>query len=565
MRRGARAVARLVVAAALAAGAGCDDREPEERPAAASAAETLRADSRIQAVLRCGVRDSFYERNLSDPVPVLIDKLGTGQNEPMRRAREELGALGARAVPALRREVEAAMRDAAKIGPLQNLLGALSLNDDPSAAEPLMQAIGHPQSTIRLAALRGLAAKESLPPETFERLQWSATAEVGRAQVHAAEALLVAEPVAAAYQFVDFLERDYARDAWPVALLHLAAVDEEDLVPRLDDLARELPQQHGVYLIAGRVRRDAPGARENLAEALSSADPAVRDAALTASLAAGLVDVVAVVAREDPFPGRRLAAVAGLGTLLTDPRAAGLRELTDDSARELAEATLRGALDDADRSVRDEALAWGVRLGEPEAVERALGLLDGSQRDLQLVARALQEAMRDDPALADRAYERLARRLEAEAGLPLAKRLPVLQVLALVPKPEAARDLILLGREASEPLETISAHERLAIEASNTGPQGRAWIVEALETERDPIRRIDLLWAIGSPRDDFARETLEVHVEREEIEPLERLYAAWLLAQAGPLERAAPRLKRVAVRMEGEARLGMNRLLWFWY
>ncbi len=523
----------------------------------------IAGDSRIQAVFRLSTYDGFFERNLSDPVPILINRLNTGQSEPLRRAIEELGDLGEDSIEALRREVQRGQRDAAEIGPLQNVVAALGLNRSPRSPEILLELLGHPHSTLRGAVLRGLGGLE-LTPEHASRLEWATLSERGKGQVSAAYAFSVADPDRAALRFTEWLEADQLGDALDSALLHLAAHHVEDdggHADRLMGLAPELPAGRGAYLYARLAAEGRSEARDRLVEIAQSNDPTEHRAAIQSAFAAGLVDLLAAVAGQDPDAGQRIAAVTALGRLLEGE---GPTQL-EPGERGTALAALRRALDDPQIGVREEALVFGVRLGEPEATERALAGLDGSQRDLTVVGPALDHAMSEDLALTERALDRLLARLEREAHLSVKERLPVLQILGLVPHRKAAKTLIELGRTSEGTLETLRAHEFLSVAASNTGPTGRAVLAEALLDETDPNRRLDLIWAITSARDDLARDVLEEHVEREGLDPYERLYTASCLAQVGPTVRVAPRLKRVALRMDGEPRRGMNRLLNYWY
>lgn len=530
----------------------------------AGQASSIAGDSRIQAVFRLSSYDGYFERNLSDPVPILIDRLTTAQSEPLRRAIEELGALGEESIEALRREVERGQRDAAEVGPLQNVVTALSLNDSPRSAGILLELLGHPHTALRAAVLRALGGLE-LTPEHASRLEWAVLSERGKGQVSAAYAFSIADPDRAALRFAEWLEADQLNDALDTALLHLAAhavPDDGGHADRLAALAPELPASRGAYLYARLAAEGNQEAQSQLVEIAESGDPAEHRAAVQGAFAAGLVDLLAAVAGQDPNPGQRVAAVTALGRLLEEE---GPNQLTEPDDQAAAKAALRRALDDPQIGVREEALVFGVRLGEPEAVERALAGLDGSQRDLTVAAPALAQAMADDPALTERALDRLLARLEREAHLSINERLPVLQILGLVPHRRAAETLIELGRSSEGTLETLPAHEFLSVAASNTGPKGRTVLAEALTEETDPNRRLDLIWAITSARDDLARDVLEEHVEREGLDPYERLYAASCLAQVGPTVRVAPRLKRVALRMDGEPRRGMNRLLNYWY
>jgi hypothetical protein len=107
------------------------------------------------------------------------------------------------------------------------------------------------------------------------------------------------------------------------------------------------------------------------------------------------------------------------------------------------------------------------------------------------------------------------------------------------------------------------------IQASNTGVAGRTYLARELDGETDPLRRIDLVDAVASHRDDTARAFLLEFVHGGARSPLERLFAASALIRVGPSWEVAPLLKRVAYAMlspeEGRARMALQCLLWQWY
>ena len=524
----------------------------------------IATDSRVLSVFELSLDQAFFERNLSDPVPILIDRLRSGQSEPLRRATEELGALGADSIEALKREIERGQRDAAQTGPLQNVVTALSLNSSPRAPELLVELLGHPDPTLRRSVLRALSSLD-LRPEFAQRLEWSVLSERGGGQTSAALAFARSDPDRAAYRFLEWLQADQLGSALDGALQHLASHPLPDVASHnslLEDLAPELPPARGAYLYARLAADGSQDALERLAEIAESDKPAEHRGAVQAAFFAGVGELLIAVASEDPRPSQRVAALTALGQMI---RGEADKTLASDDQRERALGTLRRALDDPDRSVRDEALANGILLGEDEARSRALAVLDGSQRDLIVFSAPISEALQADPEFTQRALDRLLARLEREQHLSLTERLPLLQILGLVPHEKAAEFIVSQSIGATERLETLRAHEFLTLVASNAGLPGRRYLAERLTEETDPLRRLDLIWALTSARDDLAREVLEQHVELEDIDPLERLYAASCLAQVGPTQRVAPRLKRVALRMDGEARRGMNRLLHYWY
>ena len=157
-----------------------------------------------------------------------------------------------------------------------------------------------------------------------------------------------------------------------------------------------------------------------------------------------------------------------------------------------------------------------------------------------------------------------------EEHRPIQQRTATFKAIGQMPRREAAEFLHRVGVDAAaEKLESLRAHDWLMIQASNTGVEGRSYLAEALRSETDALRRIDLLDALGSARDDLARATLVEIVERSAHAPLERLFAASALIRVGPSWEVAPRLKRVAFALQGpentDARAGLQCLLWQWF
>ena len=144
------------------------------------------------------------------------------------------------------------------------------------------------------------------------------------------------------------------------------------------------------------------------------------------------------------------------------------------------------------------------------------------------------------------------------------------KAIGLLPLRAAAAFLRRVGIGAGgEKIESLRAHEWLMIQASNTGPEGRAFLREELASEDDPLRRLDLIDAIGSARDDLARSALLALVEGEARNPYELLFAAGCLVKVGPSWEVAAPLKRVSYGLqkstELEARVALQCLLWLWY
>jgi hypothetical protein len=556
LRRGTRwsYAGILALGAGLASGGALACREHGSE-AAASPRELLRSDRRIAELLEPCVQGGFYDRELSDPVPFLIEKLERGRPEPQKRAKEELGILGERAIEALARFFESNYSDIMRSPFLENAVDAAAFNRTDGAHELLLRALQHPQESVRSKALDGLRAHAR--PADFdllaERLRGYETAEMRRAL---GEALFAVDAARAEDLFLEWMERGEARDLWLQAGVHLPDSRREEVARRCERLLPNDDALLSIQLVASAARLGPGPALEALRADLVHADPQRRLAVVTAATRAGLADELERCLLEDESESVRAVAAGGIA-------AAG--ELTP-----VRRTWLRAALNDPSPVVRGEALKLLCERGDEEALARALEQLAGEAGPLQAALQALRGPMTRDAELARTAYERMLDRHARELHRPLQQRTATFKAVGLVPLLEAAAFLRRAGLEAvGERIESLRAHEWLMIQAANTGLPGRSFLREELAGETDPERRIDLIDAIGSVRDDLARETLLELVERPGAEPYEVLFAAGCAAKVGPSWEIAPRLKRVSYGLTGpeqaEARGALQCLLWLWY
>lgn len=555
---------RRLAALLLAGAAACSEpAAPTPAPAAAQSGHTaagtttpddsvLRQDDRIAPLLRPCDRYEHYDRNTSDLVPVLVAKLERGDREVLSRAIEELGRMGDAATLELRRAVERWSRDRDDLGPLKNALSALSLQGTDAARDALWIGLSHPFEDVRGQATRGLA-KEPGRPSDFDRLEARLWLERGTLQLDTVRALSVADPARFVPLALSWIESRHALSNDRGVLQLLAKHSRGDMAERALALAEDAPPIARPFLAAPAAKAGDPRARTILAEELSHDQLERRAGAIAALDATDDWRPALVPLRADPDPQIRQLALP----LVT-------RHAADEPA---ARDALRRLLDDPVAEFATYALAALVGLGDEEAIERALAALDGSLAAQAPLLLALRQSMRTQPDLAQRVEARLLRRLELERNLPLLERARTLAALAQVPLASAARTV--LESAAAEPadrlLDGLDLHRWATLQAANSGVPGRAFLAERLADETHPVRRLDLIWAIAAEPDELARETLFARVDDEGAHELERLYAAQLLLRIGPAERVAPRLKRAALRMESEARLTLNCLLWTWY
>ncbi len=548
--------ARLVLAplgVACLAWLGCTRAAPDARPTQGDPSGLLRMDRRLIPLLQECEQTSFYDRDLSDLVPVLLEKVERARPDALKRAKEELGLLGGEAFPAMGNRFHAYYTDPMRSAYLENVVDALTFNTSDASHELLIEALRHPQETVRSKALDGL--ERLARPEDFDFLVERLAIETRELRRHTVPALFRADRGRAEDLLLDAMARGVERDLWMSAAPQLTKTEREVTARRCAELFPGLDLVIAAYLAAAAARFELPGGIEHLRAELRADGLQRRLNAVEALRQAGLVDELAPALLEDEaVQVRAIAAAAFRSVELDGPRRAWLRT----------------ALNDPNPQVQGEALAALCEHADEEGVARALAQLDGQAGPLQSALSALRTPLQRDPALVRVAFERLLQRNALEEHRPIQQRTATFKAIGQIPRREAAEFLHRLGVAAGEEkLESLRAHDWLMIQAANTGLEGRTFLVEALRNEADPGRRIDLIDAIGSTRDDLARATLLEWVEFGARSPLERLFAASALIRIGPSWDVAPRLKRVAFGMlsreEGEARAALQCLLWRWY
>jgi len=496
-----------------------------------------------------------YARDTADVLAILSDKLDRGDADVLGRACEELGALGAASLPLLRRRLAADMNDPQRVYVLHNTLRALSFNPTEGATDALVLALTHPTQPVRGQVL-GSLAKRALPARHYETLLDSAFFEPGASQTNALIALFSCDAVRAADQVLDWFAEGRAV-ANPRALgVLFARTTDTNVLARLRTAT--LPVELAPFVDAALIAAGDDEAYVRTSLRLFEGDPFVRAATVEALLAVRALDLVDGVARDDSASEMRALACGGLAEFLGDD---------DTRLAELARARLLAALDDSAEDVRLVALRALIEEREPEALDRALALVRGTRRDMEQVLLQLHTSMSVDDALAERVRGVIEAELSSAESRDAARDIHLLQALGLCAGRESAEALIDYALSAPEDLrlESIRAHRYLAIQAANTGVEGRAALAERLLLETNHARRLDLLWAIGSQRDDLARNVLTELVENDGAEPWERVFAIELLCKIGPTEQIAPIVKAAARRLSGAPRRAAECLLYRWY
>ena len=514
----------------------------------------LLGDHRLAVLLQPCQQSGFYSRDVSDMVAVLIEKLEHGKTDALKRAKEELGALGAEAAVALDRVVDENASNAMRAPLVENAIDAAGFNLSDEGHQVVLKGLAFPQESIRRQALIALAARHARPTDfevLLERVEGFETPENKRIGVRA---LFLADRPRAEARVLSWLEQGLHRELWINALPFFSESRTPEVQTRCAELYGEYDPLLGMHLAAAAAAGGDEGALAFLRGKLAHEVPMnLRTLAVTALANAGLFDELGPASHEDPADSVRVIA---------------LDEIASAEGVEDVRARIAIGLDDPSPQVRGHVLKLLVAMGDPDARARALSMLGEEAGLLQTAIHALTEPLKEDPTLARQAWERLLERHALEEHRPLQKRAATYKAMGIVPLPEAALFLHELGMEhRGERMEGLDIHDWLMIQASNTGRPGRSALIPLLETETDPNVRIGLIHAISSNRDAFAREALLALLEGGDCQPLEILFIADRLIRVGPSWEVAPALKRASYAMEGdlEARRALQCLLWHWY
>ena len=547
MSRGARA---LGTAALLLTLGSCGDAPPAE------ASSDFEGDPRLAVLLAPCQRAGYYGVDLSDVVPVLVEVLVHGDHDPLRRAQTELGRMGGRAVPALRRLIEAYWSEAFGSYRIRNALGAVAQAEVGEAGvhDLLLHCLEHPDEEVRMLVARalkrhGTAADYDPMREFFDFAPTEFRPEI-------AILLHGLDPERAVEQYLDWLEAAEYPGLRANVLPLIAASESEGTAARCRALRAKLLKED----LATRVWLSAPLLRHGDLEALEELrawrvddNPALRERALRALLAAGRIDEVVPSVRDDPMISLRTLAA---------------RAVAEQGPADQALALLSEGAQDPSPDMQLYCLQTMAKLGDAGAIERGLALLNPSHPlELEHGMRVVSEAWSRDPDLARRVFDRLQAAYAAESERPLDDLVQLLQSIGRVPHPAATALLLQRAQSSTEDeVKGMRPHRWLCLQAGNGGPGAQQKLFERLASEDDPLARLDLLEAASAAGGDAARTGLFAFIAGEGASDFELLYAASRLIRLGPAEEVAWQLKRLSLRMQdARAQRGLQCLLWSWY
>jgi HEAT repeat protein len=537
-----RAAGLLLVLLACTA---CGDPEPAH-------VQTPASDPRVSLLLEPSQARGSYEVDLADTTPVLIETLFTGNHEALRRAKMELAADGARGIEALRRMVERYRDDPEAVHALHNAAEALALSPEPAAAPILWSLIEHPSESLRMQALRALTTNPR--PESFDPVL---RALAGASEAYQAEvclSLAQLDTERAQRLWMGWFEQGDNPHLWPSLLPAMATIRDPELIARAkrltarDDLG---PGAH-LWLAAPPAFAGDAEALERLRHARESRNPTERDVAVRALASADLFGELEWTLAHEDYPAIRTIAV----------RAATLQAGRPD-ARQLLEL----AANDLDLGVRQTAWTALALQGDAGAIAKAMELLESSSLgDVQVAVTILARPMDQDPALTERVWESLRRRLESAARGTTRETAELVAILGRVPHREASRALIAMARSTPGDLGSTRAQRQILLQASNAGPVAQDELFELWKSSEDPLLRMDAIEALSSQGGAHGRELLLKILDDPRTQSEETVFVADRLVRIGPASEVAWQIKRAALRLEDpRARKAVHGLLWRWY
>ena len=397
----------------------------------------LVGDEQVHAVIADGILAAG-----PDAVAPLIELLDSAASRSRIAAADLLGRIGdRRATAALLKTIGDAEADV--VAAAAAALGGLG---DNAALDGLVGLFGHPSATVRRSAIAAINA-----------IGASATAARVRVVMTDAEPRVreSAIRVAGYFGFRDTAPAIIAALTDPIEDVRRAAIEQLPVLDDIDAAARliaavtgETPRNRAAAAHALRLVDDSRAATA-LRDALQDADAWVRYFAAT-SLgeleSAKDADALAALARRDPAPHVRIAAINALGAINPQLAARAAAELIADADDNIAIAAI-GVLGAIGRPEGHVLLGRAARSSRPALQRASIKAL--ARRPSVEAVEVLAWAARvdDDGALAPSAIDSL-RQIGADADHPFAQRAAL----------GALREL---AAESSRRLEVIAAIARL--------------------------------------------------------------------------------------------------------
>jgi hypothetical protein len=229
----------------------------------------LRDDPRMRVLLAGCSQNYYFDRDTGDVVGTLLDKLQHGGTDQLKRAKEELAALGLVALPEVERLLKRSFDTDAGFSTLQNTIDVLNQMNIPEAHDPLMQCLDHARDAIRASALRCFAAGGAEPGD-YDRLLSHIPIERDSPRQLAAIALYHADPVRAANEYLDWFEQGAFQDLWPFVVSKVVEQRDPGVVARCGKLYSKMQPQVALWLAASAAAGGDPDALVAVNEFLNS-------------------------------------------------------------------------------------------------------------------------------------------------------------------------------------------------------------------------------------------------------------------------------------------------------
>ncbi|MAE45390.1 MAG: hypothetical protein CMJ86_00710 [Planctomycetes bacterium] len=519
-------------------------------------ADQLESDLRIRRLTDDCYIGLPFQGDTSNMIPVLVSKLEMGLREPLQAATRELAAIGAPAVPELRRLFDQCSSDPYLQGVLKNVVEVCALMEDPAGLPILRSGLDHAAEPLRMAAADGMT-RHGLAEDYEYVLRWVNASKNTSTKVTYCKALRAMDPGRFLGDFLGWLEMGQHADLYGYLSVYATTVIDPE---RAKAFARagdfhDVDSASRIYLIAPAA---ALGNSVLLEELLASAQGEHASRAALALDALGKVGVFAPAEEALLHDQRMEVRLSAVGVL---------RTIEDLSERKRL---LRLGLADQVVEVRDLCLEELLMLGDPEARQRTLQLLRGTDGERGQGIKRLRRAWTANPEALDEALALLTDELAANPQR--ARHLSLLQAVAMIPSRAAVdvlweQELALTGR-----VKGLGPFRYLCGQIWNTGPIGQAFLRTRLAQESDPFRRLDLIQWIWQDRTDESREVLLEALLNQPAgadpvaRPYEVLYLADRLAVMGPASRMAPRIEwAYKESTHVVVRPALQCLLWQWY
>jgi hypothetical protein len=531
------------------------DHSQDPPGSAISGGVDWRHDQRLRGLLGSCAQKGHFNRDTSDMLPVLVEKLQASQQSVLRHVREELALLGEPALKELARVVRRGYSDRHKSHGIVNALGVFRMSDDgggPTALDLYRECLGHPQETIRMAAIKALT--DHAGTGLYDEIQAQLGLSRGPVRMTILEALLLADRERTIELAFEFLETGTNSDLHDSCARIISSAATPEIARRVVPLLMEESRGPILAFLSATLEKLPAEESQPLAlieEMLKSDAVGVRADGFSALADTTRLDLMVQVLRDDPHPEMQGRALA----LLAD------KPETPEILNAMVE-----AMNSDDRKLQESALTILLGKGDERAADNVLELMGGFLGDLEIAIRAVKGSWDANPGLDERALTVLKARYFDRSGEELKRREAWIQAISQIPGPESTAFLLERANAEVGEVKGHTAHSFFVLEASNTGPGGYDLLRDAWRAEEDTRKRFSLLWAATIGHEETTRDFLIEVLQADRSFPHERLWVAERLAQEGPASLVAPIIKRTNLRMKHPVfRPAMNCLLWRWY